>query len=69
MSKEMMEKKNDLITRAEAVLDKAKQEKRELTDAEAAELAEIRDNVRKIIEFMKLDDDFRELGGMEKKPD
>lgn len=69
MSKEMMEKKNDLITRAEAVLDKAKQEKRELTDAEAAELAEIRDNVRKIIEFMKLDDDFRELGGMEKKPE
>ena len=69
MSQEMMEKKNDLITRAEAVLDKAKQEKRELTDAEAAELAEIRDNVRKIIEFMKLDDDFRELGGMEKKPE
>lgn len=69
MSKEMMEKKNDLITRAEAVLDKAKQEKRELTDAEAAELAEIRDNVRKIVEFMKLDDDFRELGGMEKKPE
>lgn len=69
MSKEMMEKKNDLITRAEGILDKAKTEKRELTEAEAAELAEIRDNVRKIIEFMKLDDDFRELGGMEKKPD
>lgn len=69
MSKEMMEKKNDLITRAEGILDKAKTEKRELTEDEAAELAEIRDNVRKIIEFMKLDDDFRELGGMEKKPD
>lgn len=69
MSKEMMEKKNDLITRAEEVLSKAKAEKRELTDAEAAELAEIRDNVRKIIEFMKLDDDFREFGGMEKKPE
>lgn len=69
MSKEMMEKKNDLITRAECVLNKAKEEKRELTEDEAAELAEIRDNVRKIIEFMKLDDDFRELGGMEKKPE
>lgn len=69
MSKEMLEKKNDLITRAEGILDKAKTEKRELTEDEAAELAEIRDNVRKIIEFMKLDDDFRELGGMEKKPD
>lgn len=69
MSKEMMEKKNDLITRAEGILGKAKEEKRELTEDEAAELAEIRDNVRKIIEFMKLDDDFRELGGMEKKPE
>lgn len=69
MSKKMMEKKNDLITRAEEVLNKAKLEERELTEDEAAELAEIRDNVRKIIEFMKLDDDFRELGGMEKKPE
>lgn len=69
MSKELMEKKNDLITRAEGILNEAKQNKRELTEDEAAELAEIRDNVRKIIEFMKLDDDFRELGGMEKKPE
>ena len=69
MSKKMMEKKNDLITRAEEVLNKAKMEERELTEDEAAELAEIRDNVRKIIEFMKLEDDFRELGGMEKKPE
>ena len=69
MTKKMMEKKNDLITRAEEVLNKAKLEERELTEDEAAELAEIRDNVRKIIEFMKLDDDFRELGGMEKKPE
>lgn len=70
MTKELMEKKNDLITRAEETLNKAKAEKRELTDAEAAELAEIRDNVRRIIDTMKLDDDFRELGGkMEKKND
>lgn len=60
--KEMMEKKNDLITRAEAVLDKAKQEKRELTPDEAAELAEIRDNVRKIVDTLKLDDDFSKMG-------
>lgn len=70
MTKELMEKKNDLITRAEATLNKAKTEKRELTEAEAAELAEIRDNVRRIVDTMKLDDDFRELGGkMEKKND
>lgn len=69
MTKELMEKKNDLITRAEETLNKAKTEKRELTEAEAAELAEIRDNVRKIIDTMKLDDDFRELSKMEKKND
>lgn len=67
MSKELTEKKNDLITRAEEVLNKAKEEKRELTEDEAAELAEIRDNVRRIVETLKLDDDFRELGGMEEK--
>lgn len=61
MSKELIEKKNDLITRAEETLNKAKGEKRELTEAEAAELAEIRDNVRRIVDTMKLDEDFREL--------
>lgn len=65
--KEMIEKKNDLVTRAEQVLDKAKQEKRELTEDEAAELAEIRDDVRKIIETLKLDDDFSKMGDDEMK--
>lgn len=65
--KHLVEKQNDLITRAEAVLNKAKEEKRELTDAEAQELAEIRDDVRKIKETLKMDDDFRELKKMEKK--
>lgn len=69
MSKELNEKKNDLITRAETVLNAAKAEKRELTDAEAAELAEIRDNVRRIIETLKLDDDFRGFDKKEKKED
>lgn len=70
MSKELIEKKNDLITRAEEVLNKAKEEKRELTPDEAAELAEIRDNVRRIVDTLKLDDDFRALGApLEKKKD
>lgn len=70
MSKELIEKKNDLITRAEEVLNKAKEEKRELTPDEATELAEIRDNVRRIIDTLKLDDDFKELGKpLEKKQD
>ncbi len=69
MSKFLEEKKNDLITRAEEVLNKAKEEKRELTDAEAQELAEIKDDVRRIKETLKLDDDFREVMDAEKKPD
>lgn len=65
--KEKVEKVNDLITRAEDVLNTAKAEKRELTDDEAQELAEIRDDVRKIKEYLKLDDDFREMEKMEVK--
>lgn len=65
--KEKQEKVNDLITRAEDVLNVAKTENRELTDAEAQELAEIRDDVRKIKEFLQLDDDFREMEKMEVK--
>lgn len=67
--KELIEKKNDLITRAEDVLNLAKTEKRELTEDEAEELAEIRDNVRRIVATLKLDDDFREIEGMEVKED
>ena len=68
--KELMEKKNDLITRAEDTLNKAKAEERELTDAEMAELAEIRDNVRKIVKALDLDDFFdREGRNNGKKPE
>jgi len=64
-TKELIEKKNDLITRAESTLNKAKEEKRELTDAEMAELAEIRDNVRKIVKALDLDEFFDRI---DKKP-
>ena len=60
--KKLVEKKNDLITRAEEVLNTAKAETRELTDAEAQELAEIRDNVRRIIETLKLQEEFSKMG-------
>ena len=69
MSKFLEEKKNDKITRAEEILNTAKAEKRELTDAEAQELAEIKDDVRRIKETLKMDDDFREMLDAEKKPD
>lgn len=67
--KALEEKKNDLITKAESTVESAKLEKRELTEDEAAEIAEIRDDVKKIKESLKLDDEFRELTEMEKKPD
>lgn len=63
MEKELMEKKNDLITRADEVLDKAKEEKRELTEDEAAELAEIRDNVRRIMKTLELKGEFDKMEG------
>lgn len=67
--KELIEKKNDLITRAEDVINAAKAEKRELTEAEAAELAEIRDNVRRIVHHLELIDDIDEMGRADKKED
>jgi len=58
--KGLEEKKNDLITRAEEILNDAETNKRELTDDEAQELAEIRDDVRKIKEALKIHDELKE---------
>lgn len=52
--KQLTESKNELITRAETLVNKAEAETRELTEDEAAELAEIRDDVRKIKEQLGL---------------
>lgn len=65
MEKELNERKNDLITRAEETLNKAKAEKRELTEAEAEELAEIRDNVRRIMKTLELKGEFDKMEGNE----
>ena len=65
MEKELNERKNDLITRAEEVLNKAKGEKRELTEAEAEELAEIRDNVRRIMKTLELKGEFDKMEGQD----
>lgn len=46
------EKLNDLVTRAESIVNTAEAEKRELTPDEAQELAEIRDDVKAIKEFL-----------------
>ena len=58
--KGLVEKKNDLITRAEEILNDAEKNKRELTDDEAQELAEIRDDVRKIKEALKIHDELKD---------
>lgn len=60
--KELIEKKNDLITRAESIVNTAKSEKRELTDAEATELTELRDGVKKITRDLRLMNDVEEIG-------
>lgn len=59
--KELKEKMNDLITRAEDVLGTAEAEKRELTEAEAEELAEIRDDVKVIRKQIELMGDFADF--------
>lgn len=46
------EKLNDLVTRAESIVNTAEAEKRELTPDEAQELAEIRDDVKAIKDFL-----------------
>lgn len=63
--KNMVEMKNERITRAEEILKGAETEKRQLTDDEAAELAEIRDDVQKIKAALKIND---ELGADDKQP-
>lgn len=55
--KALIERKNDLITRAEEIVNGAETEKRELTDAEAQELAEIKDDVKKIKDALGIMDD------------
>ena len=63
MEKELIEKKNDLITKFEKVMNEAKEQKRELTEAEAEELAEIRDNVRRIMKTLELKGEFDKMEG------
>lgn len=65
MEKGLNEKRNDLITRAEEVLKKAKEEKRELTTDEMTELANIKNDVENIKETLKLKGFFDKEGGNE----
>ena len=55
--KAQIERQNDLIVRAEALVNAAENEKRELTEDEAAELAEIRDDIQRIKKFLDIQDE------------
>lgn len=55
--KAQTEKMNDLITRAETLVNSAESEKRELTEAEAEELAEIRDDIQRIKKYLDIVDE------------
>ena len=65
MSKILEEKKNDLITRAEELVKIA--ETRELTEDEAMELAEIRDDVKEIKKALGLAKKRNDAGKKEDK--
>lgn len=62
MSKELVEKRNDLISEAEGMLDKAKEETRELTEEECSRIDEIKRSVESIDNTLKLEEEVRDLG-------
>lgn len=59
MNKELKEKRNDLLTRAEEVLNGAKEEKRELTSEEITELNDIKSDIKKIDDTLAFETEFR----------
>ena len=67
MRKDLVEKKNDLIKKADEMLNKAKLEKRELTPDEMQELAEIRDDVKRIKEALGLEKDINDMKDPEER--
>lgn len=66
-TKELIEKRNDLITRAEELLNTPKSQARELTDEEMTEFNKIRDDVNQITRTLKLYEDFEKMDKKEKK--
>lgn len=64
--KAQVEKMNDKITRAETLVNTAESEKRELTEAEAAELAEIRDDIQRIKKYLDIVDEIDDARPSEK---
>lgn len=69
MRKDLVEKVNDLMKKADEMLNNAKLEKRELTPDEMQELAEIRDDVMRIKKALGLEKEFDDMRELEAKND
>lgn len=69
MRKDLVEKVNDLMKKADEMLNKAKLEKRELTPDEMQELAEIRDDVMRIKKMLGIEKDIDDMREPEVKQD
>lgn len=67
--KNLVELKNDKIEKAEKILADAEVNKRELTEDEAEELAEIRDDVKRIKEALKISDELDDSKDKKPKPE
>lgn len=67
--KNLVELKNDKINQAEKILADAEVNKRELTEDEAAELAEIRDDVKRIKDALKISDELDDSKDKKQKQD
>ena len=65
--KEMEEKRNDLVTRSVEILNTAEAEERALTEEEAKEISQANDEVKRIRESLRLDEEVRSLENELKK--
>ena len=65
--KEMEEKRNDLVTRSVEILNTAEAEERALTEEEAKEISEANEEVKRIRESLRLDEEVRSLENELKK--
>jgi HK97 family phage major capsid protein len=62
--KELLEKRNSMLDELDGILNKAKEEKRAFDDAELKKVADLKEEIRKIDESIKLEEEVR---GLEKK--
>ena len=65
--KELVEKRNDLVTRAEEIINAAKAEKRELTADEQTEWDSIRANIRSIDSTIEMENEVSKMNLTEKR--